>query len=109
MTATYSETEPTRGEIDALAGPVLLEFGSPWCGHCAAARPLIAAALAGHPVVRHIMVADGPGRPLGRSFKVKLWPTLIILLDGKALARLVRPMDAATISLALADADRTNR
>lgn len=108
MTATYSETEPARGEIDALAGPVLLEFGSPRCGHCAAAQPLIAAALAGHPTVRHFMVADGPGRPLGRSFRVKLWPTLIFLFDGKESSRLVRPTDGAAIACSLAESDGSN-
>ena len=40
-----SSGEPTRAAIDALAGPTLLEFGSPWCGHCRAAQPLIANAL----------------------------------------------------------------
>jgi thioredoxin 1 len=34
---------------------------------------------------------------------VKLWPTLVFLRDGREVARLVRPADAATISRALAD------
>jgi thioredoxin 1 len=45
--------------------------------------------------VRHIRVEDGRGRPLGRSFRVKLWPTLVFLKDGKEVARLVRPSGAA--------------
>jgi len=36
-------------------------------------------------------VEDGPGRPLGRSFRVKLWPTLVFLKDGRELARVTRP------------------
>ena len=79
MTAEYSDVEPSREEVDAIAGPTLLEFGSPWCGHCMAAQPKIAAAMAEHPQVRHIKVADGKGRRLGRSFSVKLWPTLVFL------------------------------
>ena len=39
----------------------------------------------------HVKVEDGPGLPLGRSFKVKLWPTLVFLHDGREVARLVRP------------------
>ena len=98
----YAETEPKRADIDTLEGATLLEFGSPWCGWCRRAEPLIAQALARHPGVRHIKIADGSGRRLGRSFTVKLWPTLVFLQDGKETARLVRPGDVGTISDALA-------
>ena len=87
----YLNPNPTRDEIDATTGVVLLEFGVDWCGHCQLAAPAVAAALAEFPSVRHVKVEDGPGRPLGRSFRVKLWPTLILLADGVEAARLVRP------------------
>ncbi|WP_223247303.1 thioredoxin family protein [Sulfuriferula sp. AH1] len=93
--------EPTRTEINALQGPAVLEFGAAWCGHCRAAQPLIALAFAGQPHIRHIKIEDGKGRRLGRSFTVKLWPTLIFLKDGREVARLVRPDDATSIADAL--------
>jgi len=96
-----SSREPTRDASDALAGPTLLEFGSPWCGHCRAAQPLIAKALKSHPGVRHVKVEDGSGLPLGRSYGVKLWPTLVFLADGRETARLVRPRQATAIDEAL--------
>ena len=102
IAVAYAEIEPKRADIDALEGATLLEFGSPWCGWCRRAEPLIAQALEKHPGVRHIKVADGSGRRLGRSFTVKLWPTLVFLRDGKEMARLVRPGDVGTISDALA-------
>ena len=102
MNTTYASTEPTRAEVDALTGPALLEFGAPWCPHCQAAQPKIAVALANAPAVRHLKVEDGKGRPLGRSFGVKLWPTLVFLRDGREVARLVRPPAAQEISAALA-------
>lgn len=105
MTEVYAATEPTRTEIDLLDGPTVLEFGSPWCGYCRVAQPLLAAALADHARVRHIKIADGSGRPLGRSFKVKLWPTLVFLSNGRETARLVRPGDANAIRRALAQID----
>jgi thioredoxin 1 len=98
----YAETEPQRAEIETLRGATLLEFGSPWCGHCRRAQPLIAEALAAHPGVRHVKIADASGRPLGRSFGVKLWPTLVFLKNGKEAVRLVRPRDAGAIGEALA-------
>jgi thioredoxin 1 len=85
-----------------MDGPVVLEFGTSWCGWCRGAQPLIRSALAQHPQVRHIKVEDGPGRPLGRSFGVKLWPTLVFLKDGRELGRLTRPPNDAVISAALA-------
>lgn len=105
MTAPYAAAQPTRAEIDALAGPVLLDFGTNWCGHCQAAEPVVAGALAGHAGVRHLRVEDGSGRPLGRSFGVKLWPTLVFLRDGQEQARLVRPRDAAAVAEALTRID----
>ena len=95
-------TEPSRAEIDALPGPAVIEFGTPWCGYCRAAQPFITSAFSAHPAVRHIIVEDGSGRRLGRSFGVKLWPTLVFLRDGVEVARLVRPGAAAPISEALA-------
>ena len=100
-----SAAEPSRAEIDAFEGATVVEFGASYCGYCRAAQPLIAAALANHPEVRHIRIEDGPGRCLGRSFRVKLWPTLIFLQEGKELARLVRPADVIVIVQALAQID----
>jgi len=87
----YDKPEPTRDEVNAWPGPAVLEFGAGWCPHCQAAQPAIAAALAGQPTVKHVKVADGKGKPLGRSFQVKLWPTLVFLKDGHEQARAVRP------------------
>ena len=108
MTEQYAATEPTRAEIDRLDGPTVLEFGSPWCGYCRAAQPLLASAFAGCPRLRHIKIADASGRPLGRSFRIKLWPTLVFLSNGRETTRLVRPRDADSIRHALATIDVAN-
>jgi thioredoxin 1 len=101
METTYSADAPTREEVDAMPGVVMLEFGTSWCGWCRGAQPHIAKALAQRGDVRHIKVEDGPGRPLGRSFRVKLWPTLVVLKDGNQVARLTRPRDEREIDDAL--------
>ena len=72
MDRDYDKPEPARSEVDGWPGPVVLEFGAGWCGICRAAQPAIESALAGFQAVRHIKVGDGPGQPLGRSFRVKL-------------------------------------
>jgi thioredoxin 1 len=102
FTKEYAREALRRTDVDALRGPVLLEFGTDWCGFCLAAQPLLAGALTKHPSVRHIKVEDGPRRPLGRSFGVKLWPTLIFMRDGQELSRLVRPEDQERVERALA-------
>ena len=89
--STYRPEAPERSEVDVIPGLLLLEFGANWCGHCQAAQPAIQSVLAKHPDLNHRKIEDGPGRRLGRSFRVKLWPTLILLRDGQEIARTVRP------------------
>jgi thioredoxin 1 len=101
----YANPGPSRTEIDAIAGATVLEFGTPWCGWCRAAQPLIAEGFAAHPRLRHLKVEDGSGRALGRSFGVKLWPTVVFLRDGREVARLVRPHDAGAVRRAFETLD----
>ncbi len=101
----YTGVEPTRTEVDALSGPAVIEFGNAWCGFCRAAQPLLASAFAEHARVRHVKIEDGRGRRLGRSFGVKLWPTLLFLSDGQEVGRLVRPDDADAIVRAMEQID----
>lgn len=88
----YTEETLTLDELQALSGDILLDFGAPWCGHCKAARPAIDEVVSEHSGLRHIKIYDGKGKPLGRKFKVKLWPTLVLLHAGNEVARLVRPL-----------------
>ncbi len=97
----YDDDAPERADIDAMTGTALLEFGATWCGYCLAARNNIRQAMADYPALPHIKVYDGKGRPLGRSYQVKLWPTLILLRDGVEVDRLVRPASAAVIQALL--------
>ena len=101
-TATFTPETLTRAQVDATPGPLVLEFGANWCGWCQGAQPHVQAAFeqAGA-AVPHVKVEDGPGRPLGRSFRVKLWPTLVFLQDGQEIARVVRPQSTNEIADAL--------
>jgi thioredoxin 1 len=101
MQSEFTPESIARSEVDTWTGPAILEFGTNWCGHCQAAQPALAEALADHADLKHIKVEDGPGRPLGRSYKVKLWPTYIFLQDGVEQTRVVRPTTAEEIQTGL--------
>ena len=105
MREPYRTDAPTRAEIDAMPGAMVVQFGTDWCGWCRAAEPLIDEAFGAFPTVAHLRIEDGPGRPLGRSFRIKLWPTLVFLRDGHEVARVTRPADTAVVSRALAQMD----
>lgn len=95
--------EPSREQVEQTPGWLLIEFGASWCGHCKAARPVVQGLLQENRLT-HLWVEDGKGRPLGRSFAVKLWPTLVLLRDGQEVARAVRPVqteDLAALQAAL--------
>lgn len=100
-TPTFTPETLTRADVDATRGPLVLEFGTNWCGWCRGAQPHIEAAFTKSPDIPHVKVEDGPGRRLGRSFGVKLWPTLVFLKDGQEVARLVRPDSAEAVAQAL--------
>ncbi len=102
--AEFAATEPARAEVDALPGLTAIEFGAPWCPHCIGAQPLFEAALGARDDIRHLKIEDGPGRPLGRSFRIKLWPTLVLLRDGSEVARVVRPTMQSDVDAAVAAA-----
>jgi len=101
MNEPYAEIDPPRAGIDATPGPLLLVFGSNGCGICRGSQPLLVAAMAGQDWLEHLKIQDGPGLKLGRSFRVKLWPTLIFMQDGKEVARVVRPDSVAAITEAI--------
>lgn len=88
---TYREEVPSREELDQQSGRLVVEFGANWCGHCQQLSPTVEGILSSADDVAHLRVADGKGKRLGRSFQVKLWPTLVFLRDGEEIAKLVRP------------------
>jgi thioredoxin 1 len=84
---SYASEQPELAVIESIAGLTVLEFGTNWCGFCLRAQGDIAKGLSESKRLNHIKVEDGPGRPLGRSFRVKLWPTLIFLHEGVEVTR----------------------
>ena len=98
----YQPLAPSMQDVQALRGNAILEFGADWCGYCQAAQPLIREVLNARADVQHLKIEDGPGRTLGRSYRVKLWPTLVFLRDGQEVGRSVRPQNTASIGVEMA-------
>lgn len=89
--SAYREFDRSPASVAAMPGWVLLDFGTDWCGHCIGARSAVDAWRDARADVDHLRIEDGRGRPLGRAYQVKLWPTLILLRDGREVARVERP------------------
>jgi len=87
----YTDQPLTKDEVIQTTGWLLLEFGENWCPICQQAQPLITDALLQYPDLERKMIIDGKGKRLGRMFKVKLWPSLILLYNGEMKSTLVRP------------------
>lgn len=101
----YSEAAPTPDEVSTMTGDVLLEFGAPWCQFCQGASPFVEEAVNAFRDIPHIKVYDGRGKKLGRSFGVKLWPTLVTLKNGQEVGREVRPNSREAVSSLLSKLD----
>lgn len=116
----YATEHPSRTAVEEMRGSVVMEFGVDWCPHCQRAAGPVAEALRaagalpadGPPAAggdkavapatpQYLRLEDDRARPLGRSFKVKLWPTLLFLRDGVEVARVVRPTTAAEVTAGL--------
>ena len=101
MAHPYLPETITREQADVLPGVTVLQFGTDWCGYCRAAEKVIDPVLDTADGPRRVLVEDGKGRALGRSYRVKLWPTLVFLSDGAEVARVVRPWRGSDVEEAL--------
>ncbi|MEY2618820.1 MAG: hypothetical protein RL522_1822 [Pseudomonadota bacterium] len=101
MDTPYTPETLSRTDADRLPGATVIEFGTNECSWCRGAQPHITQSLQGRAGLRHLKVEDGKGRPLGRSYGIKLWPTLVFLRDGQEVARVVRPADGTPLHQAL--------
>src|SRR3954447_4553362 len=104
MTAIEITKDNFQSEVLDSELPVLLDLWAAWCGPCRLVAPVveeIAAEYAGRLKVGKIDVDDQP--ELQETFQALSIPTLVLVKDGKVVAKAVgaRPKAALTAALEL--------
>ncbi|WP_433062224.1 thioredoxin [Dactylosporangium sp. CS-033363] len=81
--------ESSFGEVaEGSSTPVVVDLWAPWCGPCRMVGPAleqVAGELAGTVKLVKVNIDDAPG--LQRRFDVRAVPTLMIVKDGRVIAR----------------------
>jgi len=102
LTANNFDAVATRGDV-----PVVIDFWAPWCGPCVGFEPVFAEAAASLEPQLRLAKVDTEAQPaLAQRFGIRSIPTLLVMRNGREIARQAGAMNGMQLRQFLANALR---
>lgn len=102
LTANNFDAVATRGDL-----PVAIDFWAPWCGPCVSFAPVFAEAASSLEPQLRLAKVDTEAQPaLAQRFGIRSIPTLLVMRDGREVARQAGAMNGMQLRQFLAGALR---
>ena len=102
LTASNFDAVATRGDL-----PVVIDFWAPWCGPCVGFAQVFAEAASSLEPQLRLAKVDTEAQPaLAQRFGIRSIPTLLVMRNGREVARQAGAMNGAQLRQFLAQALR---
>jgi len=102
LTASNFDAVATRGDL-----PVVIDFWAPWCGPCVGFAPVFAEAASSLEPQWRLAKVDTEAQPaLAQRFGIRSIPTLLVMRNGREVARQAGALNSMQLRQFLAGVPR---